>query len=73
VTTLDTGIGGSESYPSVGLGGGVKLEFSEFIGLRFDGRFIFTDLQEERYDCCYNREQDTLTQLLVSLGLQFKF
>ncbi len=73
ITTLDTDFAGSETYPSIGLGGGVKLEFSDFVGFRLDGRFIFTGVDDQDYDCCYDRRDDTLNQLLVSAGLQLRF
>lgn len=73
ISSLDTEFGGSETYPSVALGGGVKFEFAENFGFRLDGRFLFTDLDEQRYDCCYDQQNDSLTQLLVSAGLQFRF
>ena len=39
-----------------------------------DGRFLITDLQEaDDFDCCYNQQDDTLTQLLLTAGIQLRF
>ncbi|MEM6704009.1 MAG: outer membrane beta-barrel protein [Acidobacteriota bacterium] len=81
LTRIDVALEGadSETYPSLGLGGGVKLMFTRNFGLRADGRFFFTALDENDnfyrrrrdFDCCGS--DDTLTQFQGSVGLTFAF
>ena len=83
VTRIDVALGGadSETYPSVGLGGGVKIFFTRHIGLRADARLFITSLDDDdhfyrddrrdRRDCCGS--DDTLSQGQVSGGLIFAF
>lgn len=66
----------SESHFSIGLGGGVKVFFTDHVGLRLDARLLVTDTSDEDgccYDCCYGAERDDLVQGLVSAGLVFAF
>ena len=66
----------SESHFSLGLGGGVKIFFTDHVGLRLDARLLVTDTSDEDgccYDCCHGAERDDLVQGLVSAGLVFAF
>jgi len=78
-TNLDPKIPGASSDDrfSLSLGGGVKVLFTDSIGLRFEGRGFWTDLGNNRdrhhYACdyygdCYN---DTFSQGQASVGLIF--
>lgn len=81
LTRIDVALDGadSETYPSLGIGGGVKLMFTRSFGLRADGRFFITPLDED--DALYRRRRDrrccgsddTLTQGQASVGLIFAF
>ena len=65
-----------ESHFSVGLGGGVKIFFSDHVGFRLDARLLVTDTSDEDaccHGCCYGAERDDLVQGLVSAGLVFAF
>lgn len=68
-----------DSFASLSLGGGIKARFTEHVGLRFDGRFFFTDLSDDLYDDdndCYRRsrcDDDAFVQGVVSAGLLFSF
>ena len=68
-----------DSFASLSLGGGVKARLTEHLGLRFDGRFFFTDLSDDLYDDdddCYRRnrcDDDAFVQGVVSAGLLFSF
>lgn len=61
---------------SMSLGGGVKFLFTETIGLRLDGRFLITAIDDTLFDhqyyCCGGPSSE-LTQFLVSTGLIFAF
>lgn len=84
VATLDPDVPGSSSETrfSVGLGGGVKVFFSESVGLRFEGRGFFSDYDGgdsdsdfcDRYDhyddSCYD---ESFSQGQASIGLIFAF
>ncbi len=87
LTRIDVALAGtdSETYPSIGLGGGVKVLFTDHFGLRADARFFFTSLDDDdfydrRYDddfdccrrCC-DDDDESLTQGIVSVGLLFAF
>lgn len=66
----------SESHFSLGLGGGVKIFFTDHVGVRLDARLLVTDTGSEDaccYECCYGHERDDLVQGLVSAGLVFAF
>jgi opacity protein-like surface antigen len=80
-TNLDPKVPGASSDDrfSMSLGGGVKVLFTDSIGLRFEGRGFFTDIgggnsRNHRYNSCdyygdcYN---DTLSQGQASIGLIF--
>lgn len=75
-TRLDADGFDSETYPSVSLGGGVKLLFNDRIGARFEGRFFATALDEDD-DCCRRRRSrddgDDLVQGFVAAGLILRF
>ena len=86
LTRIDVALEGtdSETYPSIGLGGGVKVLFTDHIGLRADARLFVTALDEDddfyrrrgdgrrfRDDCCGS--DDSLAQGQVSVGLIFAF
>ena len=79
VAVLDPDLPGTsaEERFSLSLGGGVKVFFSENVGLRFEGRGFFSELGgsddwDDRYDChghdddCYGNE---FAQGQASLGL----
>jgi hypothetical protein len=66
----------SETRPAFTFGGGVKVMFSEHVGLRAEGRVIAIALDgdDDRFrGCCRNREGDSITQGQVSAGLLFAF
>lgn len=81
VTRLDPDVPGADSEDrfSLSLGGGVKVLFSEHVGLRLEGRGFFTvidDYDSGCYDdCCgcydYYEEGETLSQGQASAGLIF--
>ncbi len=80
VATLDPDIPGSSSETrfSASLGGGVKVFFSDSIGLRFEGRGFFSDYDagggrsgrcdryDRYYDSCYD---ESFSQGQASVGL----
>ncbi|HEX9799403.1 MAG TPA: outer membrane beta-barrel protein [Thermoanaerobaculia bacterium] len=82
-TNLDPDLAGaaSEDRFSLSVGGGVKVLFSDHVGLRFEGRGFFTDLgsyDDRRRDSCrddgfYRYDDrcygDDLTQGQASVGL----
>ena len=65
----------------VGIGGGVKIFFQDWVGLRFEGRLFATELDEDddsvfcgRHDPCRHfHEGDYFEQAEVRLGLTLKF
>lgn len=81
ITEMDFDFPGvsDDSFASLSLGGGIKARFTENIGMRFDGRFFFTDLSDDLYDDdndCYRRnrcDDDAFVQGVVSAGLLFSF
>lgn len=81
VTELEFDLSGvsDDSFASLSLGGGVKARLTEHVGLRFDGRFFFTDLSDDLYDDdhnCYRRnrcDDDAFVQGVVSAGVLFSF
>lgn len=80
ITELEFDFAGvsDDDFASLSLGGGVKARLTEHFGLRFDGRFFFTDLSEDLYDDddCYRRsrcDDDAFVQGVVSAGLLFSF
>lgn len=77
VTDVDPGFPGSDSEirPSGSFGGGVKLHFSEHVGLRLEGRVYVTDLDtsfrdddDDEFDA-----DDLLVQPEISVGVIFGF
>lgn len=75
VTLVDSELGGSETELSVSLAGGLKVLFTEHLGLRLDGRVFFSDLGEEpeRGFCCRREEGADLVQGQVAAGLILAF
>jgi hypothetical protein len=80
VTHLDPSVPGAstEDRFSLSLGGGVKVFFNDHVGMRFEGRGFFTDINNYRGGCydqyCdyyyYDRNYDsTMSQGQVSIGL----
>ncbi len=66
----------TESRFSVGLGGGVKIFFTDHFGLRLDARFLVTSTGDDDlccHDCCYEGDRDDLRQGIVSAGFLFAF
>ncbi len=69
----------SETRFSFAFGGGVKLFFSDHVGLRFDGRFFSTYIESnDDFICdpfgCYRFPNSTyMWQLETAVGLVFKF
>ena len=64
-----------ETSFSLSIAGGVKLFFTEHLGVRFDGRLLIIDLGDDRShhdDCCHD-ESDSFAQVIVSAGLIFAF
>jgi len=77
VTDVDPDFPGADSEirPSGAFGGGVKLHFSENVGLRLEGRVYVTDLDtsfRDDDDDEFNAE-DLLVQPEVSVGVVFSF
>lgn len=81
VTELDVDLPGvdKEYQPSLGLGGGAKVFFSQNVGLRFEGKAIWTSLDDSndrhhdycrRYSCDDNND---LVQGEAKVGLIFAF
>ncbi len=76
ITEIDT-----EYQPSLSVGGGVKLMFSENLGLRLEGRLMVTSLDDgfddgyDDYRCCRRRDydNDNIAQGRVAAGLVFAF
>ena len=75
ITQIDAEIGGdSESRPSIGVGGGIKIFFTDNIGFRAEGRYLITVLDEDDdFDCCADYSDDNLTQGMVGVGLIIAF
>ena len=81
VTRLEIDVAGtdSETRPSLTIGGGLKVFFSDNVGLRLDGRLFVTVLEDDDdFDdrCCrYYGDEDgeTITQGQMSVGLIFAF
>jgi hypothetical protein len=83
VTRLDPDVpeADTEERFSMGLGGGVKIFFSEHVGMRFEGRGFFTVIDDydsgcfDDDDCCgcddYYDDGTYLTQGQASAGLIF--
>ena len=71
----------SDYQPSVGIGGGVKVMFSEHVGLRLEGRLLITHLDDDFGDdrCCHNDryydhyDDEQIVQGLANVGLVFSF
>lgn len=78
-TSLDPGGAPSETRFSWSLGGGLKLMFNDHLGLRFDGRFYSTVVDEDdAVFCdpfgCFSHDNSTfLTQFDVKGGIIFAF
>lgn len=78
ITLVDAEFGGSETEVSVSLAGGVKVLFTDHLGLRLDGRFFFSDLgnRRDRYDfggCCYADDNSDLVQGQIAGGVILAF
>ncbi len=75
ITRIDAEIGGdSETRPSIGAGGGIKIFFTDHIGFRAEGRYLVTILDEDDdFDCCADYSDDNLTQGVVGVGLIIAF
>lgn len=58
-----------ETRLSIGLGGGVKLFFSEHVGVRLEGRGFWTDVEDNNDRYHYGDEGSTLYQGEASAGL----
>ncbi len=54
------------------IGGGAKMYFNDHLGVRFDGRFYWTSLDQQN-DCCQNEFDETMFQGEVSVGLILGF
>ncbi len=75
------GVRESEDRPSASLGGGVKVFFSEHVGLRFEGRAYAVALDDDNNDNHRDRDrdrdrdrwdnEDSLVQSEASIGLIF--
>lgn len=69
----------TETRFSVSLGGGVKVFFTDNIGLRFEGRGFWTALDQTGRRSCDSRcgwddyDRDDLTQGIASIGLIFSW
>jgi opacity protein-like surface antigen len=64
---------GSDTKFSASMGGGVKAFFTDHIGLRFEGRYFWTQLDDFDVDCddvCYDA-RDYLSQFQTTVGLVF--
>jgi hypothetical protein len=76
ITNLDAeGQGaGSDTKWSIGVGGGVKAFFTDHLGLRFEGRYYWTQLDSFEVSCgpnsngCYDA-RDYLSQFHATVGL----
>lgn len=69
---------GSDTKFSVGLGGGVKAFFTDHFGLRFEGRYHWTQLDSWEVTCSSDEEdrrcfdaRDYLSQFHATVGLIF--
>jgi len=66
------GASGSDTHFSVSFGGGVKAFFTDHIGLRFEGRGFWTQIDDYEAACasagCHDYE-DYLSQLETTVGL----
>ncbi len=65
----------TESEFSAGFGGGVKIFWTERLGLRLDLRLLVTDTVSDAccYGCCYDENAEDLLQAFVTAGLVFAF
>ena len=66
---------GEDTKLSVGLGGGVKAFFTDHLGLRFEARYIWTQLDDFEAACsgsgaCFDA-RDYLSQFMPTVGLIF--
>lgn len=75
-TVLDPNVPGADNETrfSVSLGGGVKVFFSEHVGMRFEGRGFWTAVDNnddycDRYSCWDDYNDNDLTQGMASAGL----
>lgn len=65
---------GSDTKFSLALGGGVKAFFTEHFGLRFEGRYHWTQVDSFEATCSANRcfdARDYLSQFHTTIGLIF--
>ena len=58
-----------EEQPAGTLGGGVRVFFSDFVGLRIEGRGYYVALDESDDDDDRWRDEDSLVQADISVGL----
>jgi hypothetical protein len=66
----------SEEQFSASMGGGVKVFFSDHVGLRFEGRGWYTSIGDDADYCdrrCYDYEDSGIYQIEGSVGLIFAF
>lgn len=71
---LEVGLPGTtdEDRPSASLGGGVKIFFSEHVGLRLEGRGYYIALDDDGNDDDDRwQNEDSITQAEASVGLIF--